>query len=122
MAEGEDRHLASFAEDLARREVGPTVLLLIWHVAGYALSAATTLLGREGAMACTEAIEEVIDGRYARQERALGESEPELREKIRVFRSDELERRDTVRGSGRGGIPGAQTVGQSVNPASELDV
>ena len=100
MAEGEERHLASFAEDLADREVRPTVLLPLWHVAGYALGAATALLGREGAMACTEAVEEVIDGHYARQERALGESEPELREKIREFRADELGHRDTARAEG----------------------
>ena len=66
IAEGERRHLASFAEDLAHREVRPTALLPFWHMAGYALGAATTLLGREGAMACTEAVEEVIDGHNAR--------------------------------------------------------
>ncbi|MCE2476082.1 MAG: demethoxyubiquinone hydroxylase family protein, partial [Alphaproteobacteria bacterium] len=43
MAEGERRHLASFAEDLAHREVRPTVLLPLWHVAGFAMGAATAL-------------------------------------------------------------------------------
>ncbi len=123
MVEGERRHLASFAEDLAHREVRPTVLLPVWHVAGYALAAATALLGREGAMACTEAVEEVIDGHYARQERALGDDEPELREKIREFRAGRTRAPGHgARGGGRGraGIPGAQAIGAGVDPPGDL--
>ena len=122
MAEGERRHLASFAEDLARREVRPTVLLPLWHVAGYALGAATALLGREGAMACTEAVEEVIDGHYARQERALGSDEPELGEKIRAFRADELEHRDTERAEGAAGAPGYRALRRSVRASTRLAI
>ncbi|MCY3598265.1 MAG: demethoxyubiquinone hydroxylase family protein [Rhodospirillales bacterium] len=122
MAEGEERHLASFAEDLADREVRPTVLLPLWHVAGYALGAATALLGREGAMACTEAVEEVIDGHYARQERALGESEPELREKIREFRADELGHRDTARAEGAAAAPGYRVLRRSVRASTRLAI
>lgn len=84
MADRERRNLASLAEDLAHREVRPTVQPPFRHVAGYALGAATALLGREGAMACTEALEEVTDGRYARQERVLGEAKLELRERRSV--------------------------------------
>ncbi len=75
-------------------------------------------------MACTKAVEEVIDGHYARQERALGGEEPEFRETIREFRADELGHRDTARGRGcgRAGIPLAQAVGSRVDPARYLAV
>ena len=46
-------------------------------------------------MACTVAVEEVIDQHYAKQEDALGESEAELKAKITQFRAEELEHRDT---------------------------
>jgi ubiquinone biosynthesis monooxygenase Coq7 len=66
----------------------------LWHAAGYALGAATALLGERAAMACTVAVEEVIDQHYREQEEALGEAEPELKETIGRFRAEELEHRD----------------------------
>src|SRR5579872_5319369 len=67
MAEQEKRHLAAFDQLVQARRVRPTVLQPLWHVAGYALGAATALLGERAAMACTVAVEEVIDGHYAAQ-------------------------------------------------------
>ena len=58
----------------------PSALHPVWHVAGYALGAATALLGREAAMACTVAVEEVIDEHYrAASPTPLGKDEPELK-------------------------------------------
>ena len=122
MADGERRHLAAFTDDLARREVRPTALLPLWHVAGYAMGAATALLGPAGAMACTEAVEEVIEGHYARQERALGDTEPELREKIREFRTDELEHRDTARAEGAASAPGYRVLRRSIRASTRLAI
>ena len=53
MAEQEAGHLATFDALIARRGVRPTALQPVWSVAGYALGAATALLGPEAAMACT---------------------------------------------------------------------
>ena len=44
------------------------------------LGAATALMGERAAMACTEAIEEVIDRHYAERSAAFGVDEAELRE------------------------------------------
>ncbi len=90
----EQVHLDTFAALIARRRVRPTVLLPFWHVAGFALGAATALLGERAAMACTVAVEEVIDEHYAQQEAALGEDEAALRGTIAGFRAEELEHRD----------------------------
>jgi len=93
MAEQEKRHLEAFSALVAARRVRPTALTPLWHAAGFALGAATALLGERAAMACTVAVEEVIDGHYARQAESLGEDEPELRARIEEFRGDELHHR-----------------------------
>jgi len=100
MAEQEERHFAAFDELLRRRRVRPTALSPLWHVAGYALGAATALLGERAAMTCTAAIEEVIDAHYQRQIDSLGEDETELKEALVEFRGNELEHRDTARAHG----------------------
>ncbi|MCC7016480.1 MAG: demethoxyubiquinone hydroxylase family protein, partial [Rhodospirillales bacterium] len=71
-------------------------LLPLWRVAGFALGAGTALLGPEAAMACTVAVEEVIDGHYARQVEQLGRDEPELARAFARFRADEGAHRATA--------------------------
>jgi len=67
MAEQESRHLERFSELVNARKVRPTALSPLWHMAGFALGAGTAMLGARAAMACTAAVEEVIDDHYARQ-------------------------------------------------------
>ena len=57
MWEQEKVHLATFNSLLPRHRARPTLLLPLWNLAGYALGAGTALLGKEGAMACTVAVE-----------------------------------------------------------------
>jgi ubiquinone biosynthesis monooxygenase Coq7 len=94
MKEQEQHHLDTFADLIARRRVRPTALLPLWHVAGFALGAATAALGSRAAMACTVAVEEAIDAHYAAQAARLGEDEADLRDTIETFRAEELEHRD----------------------------
>lgn len=105
MLEQELEHLDAFARLLPKRRVRPTLLSPLWHVGGFALGAATALIGEKAAMACTEAVEEVIDGHYAKQVEALGESEPELRATIEKFRAEEIQHRDTARTEGAAEAP-----------------
>jgi len=94
MAEQEREHLDTFDRLVAERGVRPTLLHPLWHVGAFAMGAATALLGDRAAMACTVAVEEVIDDHYARQADALGEDEPELKAVIERFRAEELEHRE----------------------------
>lgn len=94
MTEQEQHHLDTFSTLIGKRGTRPTVLAPLWHVAGFALGAATALMGERAAMACTVAVEEAIDEHYAAQHAALGEDEAELRQTIAKFREDELEHRD----------------------------
>jgi ubiquinone biosynthesis monooxygenase Coq7 len=90
----EQHHLDTFEKLIASRRVRPTALLPLWHVAGFALGAATALMGERAAMACTVAVEEAIDAHYQEQTAELPEDESALRDTIEVFRAEELEHRD----------------------------
>ncbi|NNE86258.1 MAG: demethoxyubiquinone hydroxylase family protein [Alphaproteobacteria bacterium] len=94
MAEQEQRHLDTFDRMVVDRRVRPTALTPVWHVAGYALGVATAMMGERAAMACTVAVEEVIEEHYAAQSEQLGEAESELRDVIDEFRRDEIEHKN----------------------------
>ena len=64
MLHQEQQHLSQFNRMIAVEQVRPTVMRPVWHVAGVALGMGTALLGREGAMMCTEAVETVIGEHY----------------------------------------------------------
>lgn len=96
MAAQEARHRAHFDEMMAQRGVRPTLLQPVWHVAGFALGAATALLGPEAAMACTAAIETEIDAHYSDQLEKLGEDDPALSSAISDFQAEEVEHRDAA--------------------------
>jgi ubiquinone biosynthesis monooxygenase Coq7 len=94
MKDQEQHHLDTFAKLITERRVRPTAMLPLWHIAGFALGAATAALGARAAMACTVAVEETINDHYLAQEAALDETEAPLRATIAEFRAEELEHRD----------------------------
>lgn len=110
MARQEEKHLAAFDRLLVQRRVRPTVLAPLWHVAGFALGAASALLGERAAMTCTAAVEQVIDEHYRDQIERLGEAEPELAATIAEFRGDEIEHRDTALAQGAADAPGHEAM------------
>jgi len=102
MARQEEDHRARFDALMTKRGVRPTVLQPFWSVAGYALGAATALIGPEAAMACTAAIEEEIDRHYTQQldELEADGDDPELTAMVQEFRDDEREHRDAALAAG----------------------
>jgi ubiquinone biosynthesis monooxygenase Coq7 len=122
MAEQERRHLDEFNRLMVERRVRPTFLQPLWHVAGFALGAATAMLGEKAAMACTVAVEETIDEHYRRQAERLGAAEPKLRDMIEEFREDELEHRDTALAHGAQQAPGFQPLTAAIKSASRLAI
>ena len=91
MAAQEARHLEKFDRLMTERRVRPTLLSPVWHAAGFALGAATALIGEKAAMACTVAVEEVIDEHYAAQADRLEDGDPELKALIEECRAEEIE-------------------------------
>lgn len=122
MAEQEARHLETFDRLLVARRVRPTLLHPLWHVAGYALGAATALLGERAAMACTVAVEEVIDEHYTQQAEALGEDEAELRATVEEFRGHEREHREVGLAHGARAAPAYPLLSGAVKAASRLAI
>lgn len=98
MAEQEDQHLAYFNDAVAHRHIRPTALQPLWHVGGWLLGAGSALLGEKAAMACTVAVESVIDEHYAKQSEILADipQEADLKAAIDQFRAEEMEHHDTA--------------------------
>lgn len=122
MAAQEKNHLDAFNEMIAERGVRPTLMSPVWHVGGFALGAVTALMGREAAMACTVAVEEVIDEHYAEQAASLDESEADLKAKIEEFRADELEHRDTALAHNAEAAPGYPLLTKAVKDISRAAI
>lgn len=122
MAEQEQRHLAAFDRLLPERHVRPTALSPLWYIAGFALGAATALLGERAAMACTVAVEEVIDEHYAAQSAQLGTDEPALKALIDDFRRDEIAHRDEGLVHGAEDTPGYEVLRTAIKAGSRLAI
>ncbi|KAL0073590.1 ubiquinone biosynthesis protein COQ7 [Phycomyces blakesleeanus] len=100
MWEQEKQHLERFNHLIGEHRVRPSLLRPVWEVAGFALGAATALMGKEAAMACTEAVETVIGNHYDDQLRELwgfkdhNQQLVDLSKTVAQFRDEELEHHD----------------------------
>lgn len=122
MAEQEQKHLQTFDRMLPEHRVRPTALSPLWHVAGFALGAATAMMGEKAAMACTVAVEEVIDEHYAAQSAQLGAEEPALKAVIDEFRQDEIAHRDEGIAHGAEDAPGYEVLRTAIKAGSRLAI
>lgn len=122
MYEQELRHLKRFDALMSERRVRPTLLQPVWHVAGFALGAATALMGERAAMACTVAVEEVIDEHYAEQAARLDETEGALKETIEEFRAEEVEHRDIALAHHAEQAPGYPLLKAAIKGGSRLAI
>ncbi|HTQ13325.1 MAG TPA: demethoxyubiquinone hydroxylase family protein [Rhizomicrobium sp.] len=121
MAAQEEAHLAAFDKLVNARAVRPTALEPVWRVAGFALGAATALMGEKAAMACTAAVEEVIDAHYAAQVQRL-DHDPGLREAIAAFREDEIAHRDEALSHGAEQAPGYRVLSEAIKAGCRLAI
>ncbi|PKQ09436.1 MAG: demethoxyubiquinone hydroxylase family protein [Alphaproteobacteria bacterium HGW-Alphaproteobacteria-12] len=125
MAEDEEVHLARFNEIVNERHVRPTALTPVWHVAGFALGAATALLGEKAAHACTAAVEEVIDAHYKSQVNRLEQMGPEekpLRDTIEKFRLEEVEHRNEALAAGAEEAPAYPLLSGAIKAACRIAI
>ncbi len=122
MQEQERQHLDRLADLIVDRRIRPTAMLPLWHLAGFALGAATAVLGERAAMACTVAVEETIDAHYAGQIAALDDSEAELRTALRGFRDDELRHRDIGLKHGAEQAPGYRLLSAAIKAGCRVAI
>lgn len=122
MAAKEREHLASFEALLPKRRARPSLLQPVWHIAGFALGAATAMLGPKAAMACTEAVEEVIDEHYARQVAQLSDDEAELRDLCERYRQEEVEHGETAMAHGSRDAPAYRALTGAIKAGSRAAI
>ncbi|KXS09761.1 ubiquinone biosynthesis protein COQ7 [Gonapodya prolifera JEL478] len=98
MLDQEVVHLAEFDSLLAEHRTRPSLLRPLWEATGFTLGAVTAAMGKEAAMACTEAVETVIGEHYNDQIRDLLErgdpKDAQLIATLKRFRDEELEHKD----------------------------
>jgi ubiquinone biosynthesis monooxygenase Coq7 len=103
----EQAHLDAFDKLLASGRVRPTAMSPVWNAAGFALGAATALLGEKAAHACTEAVETVIEEHYGDQVAELeAEGDKDLAARLTKFRDDEIAHKDLAAAEGASQAPG----------------
>ncbi|KAI6242642.1 5-demethoxyubiquinone hydroxylase, mitochondrial [Aphelenchoides fujianensis] len=100
MWDEEKEHLQTCERLLAKHDVAPTVFTPLFKKMAFGLGVGTALIGKEGAMACTIAVEDLIGRHYNEQIRRLIElgDDPETRELlaiVRKMRDDEMHHHDT---------------------------
>ena len=122
MADQEKEHLETFDRLIVERRVRPTVLAPVWHAAGFALGAATAMMGERAAMACTAAVEDVIDQHYAKQAEQLGDDEAELKATVEQFRADEQQHHDTAIDHGAEQAPGYELLTGTIKSGTRLAI
>jgi ubiquinone biosynthesis monooxygenase Coq7 len=122
MAEQEQRHLKTFDAMINERRVRPTALEPVWRVAGFALGAATALLGEKAAMACTAAVEEVINEHYECQVERLGDADPALKATVEEFRADEIAHKEEALAHGAEDAVGYKVLSESIKAGIRLAI
>ena len=114
MYDQEAGHFQTFNHLLAHHRIRPTALYPLWSLLATGLGWSTAVLGREAAMACTEAVETEIGDHYNNQVREMlswitemeqrgepvGEELQSLVRDIRRIRDEELEHLDSAVGEG----------------------
>jgi 3-demethoxyubiquinol 3-hydroxylase len=93
MLSQEEDHFAYFDAKLKNEHIRPTMLTPMWRVMGFALGVGTALLGRRAAMACTVAVEEVIEEHYEEQLQHA-DIDDDLKDKIKEFQMDEIHHKE----------------------------
>ena len=74
-------HFRIFNELLAKHRIRPSAMYPVWQAASTVLGWTTGMMGKEAAMACTEAVETEIGNHYNGQVRELFKWLTELKEK-----------------------------------------
>lgn len=91
MAEHEEEHLEYFEKQIVENKYRPTILQPLVKRLAYGVGALSALYGKDAAMLCTHAVEDVISQHYKEQEGILGVEDKELKKQIKQFREEEEE-------------------------------
>ena len=124
MYKQELKHLDYFNDELIKRDIRPTVLMPLWNKLGFALGAITAKIGTKTAMACTVAVEEVIEEHYQEQIDKLKKNQEEklLLKKIKKFQKEESEHKDIGLDNDAINSPGYTVLAMCIKKASRCAI
>jgi ubiquinone biosynthesis monooxygenase Coq7 len=97
MYDQEAGHFSTFNNLIAKHRIRPTAMYPIWTLAASALGWGTAIMGREAAMACTEAVETEIGTHYNDQVKVLLEMAEEMKKDGQELGTDLTELLSTLR-------------------------
>jgi len=115
------QHLEEFEKLAIEHKVRPTALMPLWNIAGFALGAATAILGDKAAMACTAAIEEVIDEHYQKQIENLSGNDS-IKTTLEKFRQEEVEHKNTALLHGAEQAPAYPLLSAAIKASSRMAI
>lgn len=121
MLDQEATHLRFFQQACVRERVRPSALSPLWYAAGHLLGMVTAAMGPKTAMACTMAVETVIDQHYQEQIQALPLNDP-LRETLVQFQAEEREHHDTASAHHGHDAPGYPLLSAVIQTGSRLAI
>ena len=98
MLASEKEHLDFFASKIQSEKTRPSVFLPLWKILGFGLGYSTGILGEKYAMACTVAVEEVIEKHYEQQIILMQNyniCDKNLKNNIKRIRQEEIDHKET---------------------------
>ena len=126
MLEQEEQHLKLFNDLMIEHRVRPTLFSPLWQGAAFAMGAVTAMLGQKAALACTVAVEEVIESHYEEQkqnlERASTPHLMRLKKAIETCQADEIQHRETALHLGAKETPGYPLLHGAIQATSKMAI
>jgi len=124
MLDQEKNHRQKFEKLMTQHRIRPTLLSPLWHVTAYALGCGSALLGKKAAMACTVAVEEVIEGHYQKQLQNLytNPTDPEIKITIEQCLAEEVSHKNLGLAYGASGMAGYTFFTKTIKQASKLAI
>lgn len=122
MADNEKEHLEYFEKQIKDNHYRPSVLQPLVKKLAYGLGAVSAILGKNTAMLCTHAVEDVISQHYKEQEDLLGKEDKQLKEKIQKFREEEEEHHNIAEGYDLQRVRGGKLFEKSIKFACNLGI
>ncbi len=95
MMEQEKQHVLAFESLAETYHFRPSLLAFFWHLSGLTLGFCTGFLGGKAAMACTAAVEGIINEHYGEQVRFFTEKDVPLATFLEKCRQEECAHHDT---------------------------
>lgn len=122
MAEHEKEHLEYFEKKIVENKYRPTILQPLVKRLAYGVGALSAIMGKDAAMLCTHAVEDVISQHYREQEKILGGEDKELKKHIKKFREDEEEHYDIAEGYNLKGVKGGRLFEKCIKAGCNLGI